>query len=214
MKKLLAGLAILALWGGLFAVVGGTAGADEDGFSFKVGYQVKRGKPGTSVQIGAAKVPIGLQGRTCTVSLMSENNSSLHPKNDVIVRSGGDSVTFPNVEMSKDAQTFEGASPLTLGVEVLADMRFGSDGVTSSGFVLTIECLPPPTTTTVPATTVPPTTEPPVTTTVPPTTEPPVTVPPTTVKPPPPPVVVVKPPTVVVVAPPAPTVEEVPLYNG
>ena len=220
MRKLLAGLLLLALAVGVV----GVAGAGADSLSFKIGYEVRRGPVGTETQIGAVDVPEGLRGHTCDVSLMSENNESEHEGNLVVVRSGDDEAWFRGpltrdgeshrgVEYAEAAMRFEGSEPLTLGIEIVADMEFGVDEVTSSGFVVSFECVPPPTTT-VPTTVAPTTTtEPPVATTVPPTTEPPstTTVPPTTVKPP---VVVVTPPTVIVVAPPAPPVQEVPQYNG
>jgi len=220
MRKLLAGLLLLALAVGVV----GVAGAGADSLSFKIGYEVRRGPVGTETQIGAVDVPEGLRGHTCDVSLMSENNESEHEGNLVVVRSGDDEAWFRGplarngedyrgVEYAEAAMRFEGSEPLTLGIEIVADMEFGVDEVTSSGFVVSFECVPPPTTT-VPTTVAPTTTtEPPVATTVPPTTEPPstTTVPPTTVKPP---VVVVTPPTVIVVAPPAPPVQEVPTYNG
>lgn len=206
MRKIMAAIATLGL---LLAVLGMAAGtAQADDLSFGIGYTVKRGAPGTSVPIGGMKVPAELQGRTCDTTLMSENNSSVHPGNDVILRSGDSRVVFQDVESKPSAQSFKGAQ-LVLGSEVTAQLRFGRNGVTSSGFQVTLECLPPPTTT------VPPTTEPPVTTTEPPVTttvpEPPVTtVPPTTVKPP---VVVVHPPTIIV-APPAPPVPAEPSFPG
>ena len=210
MRKIMAGLATLGL---LLAVLGMAATtAQADDLSFGIGYTVHRGAPGTTVDIGGEKVPADLVGRTCNVGLMSENNRSIHPGNDVIITSAS-SVTFKDVESQAAAKTYP-AQPITLGPELDADLRFGKNGVTSSGFKVTVDC-PPPLTTTVPPTTEPPvtTTEPPLTTTEPPVTptEPPVTtVPPTTVKPP---VVNVNPPTIIL-APPAPPTPAVPDYNG
>lgn len=185
MRKIMAGLATLGL---LLAVLGMAATtAQADDLSFGIGYTVHRGAPGTTVDIGGEKVPADLVGRTCNVGLMSENNRSIHPGNDVIITSDG-SVTFGNVESQVAAKTYPGQS-LTLGSSIDADLRFGRNGVTSSGFQVMIDCPPPPTTTTVPPTT---TTEPPVT-----------TVPPTTVKPP---ATTVAPPTVVLIPPAKPAV--------
>lgn len=222
MRKLLAGLLLLALAVGVV----GVAGAGADSLSFKIGYEVRRGPVGTETQIGAVDVPEGLRGHTCDVSLMSENNESEHEGNLVVVRSGDDEAWFRGplardgeshrgVEYAEAAMRFEGSEPLTLGIEIVADMEFGVDEVTSSGFVVSFECVPPPTTT-VPTTVAPTTTtEPPVTTvppTVPTTDDPYHLVPPELTLPPAPPPV--KPPPVIVVAPPAPPVQEAPDYNG
>jgi hypothetical protein len=199
MRKTLAAIATLGL---LLAALGLAAGpANADDLSFGIGYKIRRGAPGTTVDIGGTDVPASLQGRTCDVSLMTENNESIHPGNDVIITSDG-SVTFRNVESQVEAKTYPG-QPLTLGSTIDADLRFGRNGVTSSGFQIMVDCPPPPTTTVPPTTT----TEPPVTT----TTEPPVTVPPTTAKPP-----VTEPPTVIILPPakPAPPVPAEPTFTG
>ena len=185
MRRIMAGIATLGLLIGAFGLAAGPANADD--LSFGIGYQIRRGAPGTTTDIGGAAVPADLQGRTCDVAPMTENNESIHPGNDVIITSDG-SVTFGNVESQVAAKTYPGQS-LTLGSSIDADLRFGRNGVTSSGFQVMIDCPPPPTTTTVP----------PVTTTEPPVT----TVPPTTVKPP---ATTVAPPTVVLIPPAKPAV--------
>jgi hypothetical protein len=133
------------------------------------------------------------------VSLTTENNESIHPGNDVIISSAS-SVTFKNVESQVEAKSYP-AKEITLGSELDADLRFGQNGVTSSGFQVTVDCPPPPTT-------IPPTTEPPVTT-APPTSEPPTTEPPTT-KPP----KKEHPPTTLPPAQPAPPVPGEPTFTG
>jgi hypothetical protein len=168
MRKIIGGLATLGLLAAVLAMAATTAQASD--LSFKVGYTIMRGPVGSLVDIGGENVPEDLQGRTCDVALSTSNNGSVHVGNDVIISSGDGSVTFKNVESKANQDQTYPAQPLTLGGALSAQLRFGKDKVTSSGFGVTVDCPPPPT--------VPPTTEPP--TTLPPTTEPPVTVPPTT----------------------------------
>ena len=168
MRKIIGGLATLGLLAAVLTMAATTAQASD--LSFEVGYTIKRGPVGSLVDIGGKNVPEDLQGRTCDVTLMTENNDSIHNGNDVIISSGDGSVTFKNVESEANKNTTYPAQSLTLGGALSAQLRFGEDKVTSSGFQVMVDCPPPPT--------VPPTTEPP--TTLPPTTEPPVTVPPTT----------------------------------
>jgi len=185
-------MAAIATLGLLFAAFGLVAGpANADDLSFGIGYTVERGAPGTSVSIGGTKVPADLRGRTCEVALEAGNNGSNHLGNDIIIVSAS-TATFSNVEDQGSGSKMYPAQKLTLGDAVTASLRFGPDKVTSSGFQVTIDCPPPPTT-------VPPTTEPPVT-----TTEPPVTVPPTTTVEPP--ATTEAPPTVVLLPPAKPAV--------
>jgi hypothetical protein len=116
-----------------------------------------------SGQLASAPVPADLQGLQCSVEATAENQSSVHPGNDLIVSSGSDSVTLSDVERAAGVTT-TADGPLTLGTEVVVTLSLGPDGVFSGGLIVTIECGPTTTTTTPSETT---TTTVPVTTTIP-----------------------------------------------
>ncbi len=129
---------------------------------------IVRGHPGTIKQLAAVPVPDDLQGLTCTTAWRSDNNTSVHPDNDLLLESAT-TAWVRDVERTADAVTIAG-DPIVLGDVLVVSVRFGPDMVFSSGGVLTVDC-PPATTTTTEATTttteVPPSTT---TTTTPPTT--------------------------------------------
>jgi hypothetical protein len=104
-----------------------------------------------SGQLASAQVPADLQGLLCSVEAVAENQSSIHPSNDLIVSSGSDSVTLSDVERAAGVTTTADGE-LTLGTEVVVTLSLGPDGVFSGGLTVTVEC-GLPTTTTVPVTT-------------------------------------------------------------
>ncbi|MEZ5247344.1 MAG: hypothetical protein R2707_19815 [Acidimicrobiales bacterium] len=110
---------------------------------------VVRTAPGVETLLGVAAVPPELVGTACGVSTRAENNQSVHPGNNLVVASGGASVTLADVEGSSGKVTTAN-SRLTLGVEVTITLVMGADGVFSGGasaFVV-VDCAPATTTTT------------------------------------------------------------------
>lgn len=138
---------------------------------------VVRSDPGVTTLLGVATVPEELVGTSCGVRTRAENNESVHPGNDLVVASGGGSVTLVDVEGSSGKITVA-SSPLTLGTEVTITLIMGRDGVFSGGassFVV-VDCTPPTSTTTTTtsttttSSTTTSTTTVPASTTIPPTT--------------------------------------------
>ena len=152
---------------------------------------VVRSDEGALTQLAVVNVEPEAIGASCVVSAEGENNTSVHPNNDIIVSSGSDQVTLFDVEGVGGGIT-TASGTLTLGDTIVLTLRMGPDRVFSGGLTVTVDCEaqpeptttttePPTTTTTEPTTT---TTEPPTTTTTEPTTtttEPPTT---TTTEPP------------------------------
>jgi len=107
------------------------------------------GKPGAVKLIdppGVVSVPADKVGSQCSVHETSENNRSTHPNTDLIVTSGGTSVTLLDVEREGGGRV-DGDSLLTLGETVSISVRFGADGVFSGGFIVGLcetEQPPPP----------------------------------------------------------------------
>jgi hypothetical protein len=99
---------------------------------------VMYGKPGAVKLIdppGVVNVPADKVGSQCSVHETSENNRSTHPNTDLIVTSGGSSVTLFDVEREGGGRV-DGDGLLTLGETVSISVRFGADGVFSGGFLV------------------------------------------------------------------------------
>ncbi len=180
------------LLGHLFGVIGaaailvstaGTVGAQTGGIVEIPLITVVRTDPGIHTLLASMAVPADLVGQECSVESHAENNSSVHPGNDLVVTSGAASVTLADVEGAAGKITTATAT-VTLGDDVAVTLIMGGDGVFSAGAtaVVVLECFAPPTTTTTTTTTttiptvvdpvvvVSTTTLAPTTTTAPPTT--------------------------------------------
>jgi len=119
-----------------------------EGFSFDLPHQVIRDDTGTTHALGAFDVPSNLVGASCTFEAVADNNISVHPGNDVIMSSGGDSVTLPNIERAPGAVTPSNGS-ITLGDTINVTLFLGTDngngrGVYSGGFTVNVSCTTQP----------------------------------------------------------------------
>lgn len=86
-------------------------------------------------------------GLTCTVSAQAENQSSVHPGNDLTVESGGDSVVLEDVEGVAGGST-SASGTLVLGNTVTVTLNMGPDNSFSAGMNVSLDCdtsTPPPT---------------------------------------------------------------------
>jgi hypothetical protein len=115
---------------------------------------VVRGDEGEVFELAYEEVPEELQGQSCAVTAVSQNQGSVHPNNDIGVVSGESSVLLEDVE-AVPLGTVEGDGTLVLGTEIIVLLKLGPDGVFSAGINIEIDCTPPPpsTTTTTEATT-------------------------------------------------------------
>jgi hypothetical protein len=119
-----------------------------EGFSFDLPHQVIRDDTGTTHALGAFDVPSNLVGSSCTFEAVADNNISVHPGNDVIMSSGGDSVRLPNIERAPGAVT-PSNGPITLGDTINVTLFLGTDngngrGVYSGGFTVNVSCTTQP----------------------------------------------------------------------
>lgn len=140
--------------------------------------QVTRGDEGDEILVASADVPADLVGLQCEMVGETSNQDSVHEGNDLLIRLGDQVRVIENFEDERDIRyEFRQIEEMPARVDVL--VRLGPDGVSSGGFLISIECeLEPPTTTS--TTTIEPpatTSEPPATTSEPPatTSEPPAT---------------------------------------
>jgi hypothetical protein len=135
-------LVALAVTGAL--LIPGTAAAQETIITIPINTVADE-----SGVLATAPVPAELQGSSCNVQADAENQSSVHPGNDLIVSSGSDSVTLFDVEREAGALTMA-SGDLTLGSEVTVSLSLGPDGVFSGGITVTIGSCGTVTTTTPP----------------------------------------------------------------
>lgn len=108
---------------------------------------VVRGDQGEVIVLVTVPVDAELQGLSCIVSATSENQESVHPDNDLVVSSGGNSVELLDVE-SGPFVTVTADEPLVLGDTITVAVRLGPDGVFSGGLTVTLDCTDETTTTT------------------------------------------------------------------
>jgi hypothetical protein len=118
---------------------------------------VVRAAPGSLTVLAVVDTPSDLVGSTCQGLGVTQNQDSVHPNNDIIMESGATVAVFEDVEETPDKVT-TASGPVTLGDTVTLTLRMGSDGVFSGGMAVfvDVDCLAPPTTTTLPETPVKP----------------------------------------------------------
>ena len=144
---------------------------------------VAGGAPGAVLSIGSVAVPADLVGRTCQLVGRTINQVSVHPGNDLLIITDGQTFVVPDFE-DEGFILHQAGEVEALGPTVELQIRFGPQGVSSGGFSVSVEC-EPDVTATVPAgstTTTEPTTvesTAAASTTAPSTTTPPTTAPPT-----------------------------------
>lgn len=126
---------------------------------------VVRAAPGSEHLLGTAEVPVELRGSTCPVAAVAQNQSSVHPGNDLVVASEGDSIVLADVEREPGVVTVA-EEGLSLGSVLTVTLIMGPDGVFSAGMTVKLCDIPETTTTTTEATTSTTTTLPTTTSTV------------------------------------------------
>jgi len=119
-----------------------------EGFSFNLPHQIIRDDTGTTHALGGFDVPSSLVGASCSFEAVADNNISVHIGNDLIMSSGDDSVTLPNVERAPGAVTPSNGA-ITLGDAINVTLFLGTDngngrGVYSGGFTVNVSCTTQP----------------------------------------------------------------------
>jgi hypothetical protein len=117
-----------------------------------IDFTVIRGEPFSTVTVATEEVEPWLQGESCAIRIEVANNQSVHEDNAVILSSGADVVTVPDVESKAGIVTID-EGELVLGETVVAAMRLGPDGVSSGGITVDFICSEQPPTTTIATTT-------------------------------------------------------------
>ena len=101
-----------------------------------------RGSVGSVHELASKDVDQKYQGMVCDVNATAENQGSVHPGNNIIVSSNGNSVTLADVERSGGVITHADGK-LELGSKVEVSLKMGQDKVFSGGMDLNITCVEP-----------------------------------------------------------------------
>lgn len=103
---------------------------------------VIREPAGTIVSLASENVPQDYLGFICTANAVAENQSSVHPGNELIVSSNGTSITMKDVERAPGVTT-PATGTLELGSTVDVSLKMGQDAVFSGGMIVRLDCEQP-----------------------------------------------------------------------
>ncbi|MEM9653361.1 MAG: hypothetical protein AAGA65_14780 [Actinomycetota bacterium] len=134
-------IAVAALLMTAVAVTGVSAPADATDISIPFD-ELVFGQPGSTVTIATVAVSAEMVGRTCNLVVLAENQSSVHPGNDLIVSTGGSQAVIFGVEDTANGGTSE-TYQMVVGSTILVQLRIGQDGMSSLGFDLSFDCQEP-----------------------------------------------------------------------
>ena len=146
-----AGLAVVFILAFSFS---GVAGAEPD-FEIEIPIDtVVRSDAGDVVLLTdpPVEVPNELVGRVCVVVAQSENQSSVHPDNHLLIETGDSMVLIEDVE-SEPGATVNASGSVVLGEHISISLIMGPDEVFSAGIFVRVDCAPGATTTTEPTST-------------------------------------------------------------
>jgi hypothetical protein len=118
---------------------------------------VVRGPAGSTQSVTTIQVDRQDQGHTCTLTVTSRNQESVHVGNVLNVSTGGELVlALPHFEdIAFDRQGTSGT--VTLGPTIDVTVTLGADGVSSAGVDVVTDCTPPVTTSSTTTSSIPPT---------------------------------------------------------
>jgi len=104
---------------------------------------VIRGPEGSLRTVAQVDVPPDFVGDLCVLSVIAENQASVHVGNDLIVSTGDSQAVILGVE----DEAFEPTSQdyaMVVGSTIVVELRFGKDALSSLGFGLSFDCEPLP----------------------------------------------------------------------
>lgn len=104
--------------------------------------EVIQADPGTVVTVAQEQIPAELVGQVCDVSIVTANGSSVHPGNVVLTSTGDQQFETAGVEDSPEGQVTN-INSVTLGETLTLQVRIGSDGLSSLGFTVAVDCPDP-----------------------------------------------------------------------
>ena len=156
MKRLVNLIGAITIAAGVLLAVAATAitsaGAASTTVEVAAPGTVTRGDPGQVFELAVFHPPVA---SFCDVTVVTENNPSIHPDTDLIISTRDQAILFQSIE-DAPGQVSTTRSVL-FGRVATVLLRLGPDGVASGGITLTLDCEdPPPVTTTTPSPIVPP----------------------------------------------------------
>lgn len=129
-----------------------TVGASSSNYEIVVSVSTEvRAAFGTVTVLETADVPPELVGKQCNVEAESENQTSVHPGNDLVVESESQ-VILSDVE-AVPGGTVTAIESMLLGDQIVISLVMGPDTVFSAGIVVRVDCPPETTTSTTEQTT-------------------------------------------------------------
>ncbi|MEO1061431.1 MAG: LPXTG cell wall anchor domain-containing protein [Actinomycetota bacterium] len=143
MIRLMAPAAIVAV---LLAVFAPAAAAQDNVIDIPID-TVVREPEGSITPLVSIDVPPEGVGLTCTGEAVTSNQGSVHPNNDLLVETGGETFVFEDVE-DQPGLTIPASGSFVLGETFTVSLRMGPDEVFSGGIRIQVDCAPPETTTT------------------------------------------------------------------
>lgn len=140
----------------LFTIGVSLVASGDDGFEIVVPVETVVYAPqGSTTELASEPVPAELVGQTCAVTARAENQSSVHPGNDLIVESGT-RVVLEDVE-AEAGGVVTSTDTMALADSIVIALVMGPDEVFSAGLDVLLDC-PPDSTTSSTTTSVPETT--------------------------------------------------------
>lgn len=100
---------------------------------------IVRAPEGTSIELARFDVDPGLRGRTCELTASVDNQKSVNPGNDVVVRTGDAAMTLVDVEREAGIVT-SATAPVVPAEYVVFTLAMGPREVFSGYLMIHLEC--------------------------------------------------------------------------
>lgn len=96
-------------------------------------------KPGSVTNLAEVAVQTDRVGSLCTILVHAQNQSSVHPGNDLVITTGDAMTVIQDVEAEPD-EGRDLSAEVVLGPTISVDLRMGDDWTSSLGFTLELDC--------------------------------------------------------------------------
>jgi hypothetical protein len=96
-------------------------------------------EPGSLTNLAQVSINPSFIGQQCHLSVLSQNQSSIHEGNDLIVTTGDVETVIADVEAEAHG-ALDLSSDIILGPTLSVDLRMGPDWLSSVGFSLSLDC--------------------------------------------------------------------------
>ncbi|REK26183.1 MAG: hypothetical protein DWQ40_00200 [Actinobacteria bacterium] len=140
-RRALGWITVLLLVFAFVPVVGASEVAEDDEeFDIVVPVDTMvHAEAGSEIVLSTSDTPEEFIGATCTVSATSDNQSSVHPNNDLVIHGESNDVTLPDVE-AVPGGTVTSTDTLELPSEIVITLIMGPDETFSAGLEVGFDC--------------------------------------------------------------------------